>query len=82
MIAPIAANKAAFSTEVRLLLEIEGGSQSISAVGPDRFVLAEPRQLAECYAVLVISVNGEPRRTPIRVAASDAPAREFAYTVR
>jgi len=82
MIAPARGGNSAFSTEVGLSLELLHAQLPVSTVEPDRFVLAEPQQLGECDAVLVISVNGEPRRVPIRVLASEAPVREFAYSVR
>lgn len=82
MIAPSKPGNNVYSSEVRLTVELGEQTHSISAVGPDRFVLAEPQQLGACDAVLVISVNGEPRRVPIRVLASEAPVREFVYSVR
>jgi hypothetical protein len=82
MIAPASNSNSVFSAEVCLTLEVSGRDLPISTVEPDRFVLAQPQQLEACDAVLVISVNGEPRRTPIRLMASPVPTREFNYSVR
>lgn len=82
MIAAAPHGNAVFSAEICLSLELNESQLPISTVEPDRFVLAQPRQLDACDAVLVITVNGEPRRVPIRVVASDVPVREFAYALR
>ena len=82
MIASTSQGNAAFSSDVRLSVESGDFDHSLSTVEPDRFVLTEPQQLDACDAVLVVSVNGEPRRTPIRVTGSAEPVREYAYTVR
>jgi hypothetical protein len=82
MIARSASGNTVFSSEVRLELELGDEAHSVAAVGPDRFVLAQPQQLDDGDAVLVITVNGEPRRTLIRLIASPVPTREFAYSVR
>jgi hypothetical protein len=38
--------------------------------------------LIQLDAVLIVSVNGEPRRTKFRLAGSAAPVREHQYSVR
>ena len=81
MLATAARGNPVFSAEVCLMLEWNHSSLPLSTVEPDRFVLTEPQRLDGGNAVLVITVNGEPRRTPIRVVASTLPVREYAYTV-
>lgn len=82
MIAVAPHGNAFFSAEISLSLELSDHQISVSTVEPDRCVLAQPRRLDDCDAALVITVNSEPRRVPIRVIASDVPVREFAYAQR
>lgn len=82
MIASTPTGNSIFSTDVRLALELGPARHSVAAVGPERLTLTEPQQLNAGDAVLVISVNGEPRRTPIRLTGASEPTREYEYTVR
>ena len=82
MILPTNRGNAAFSADVCLTVELNDRDHAISTVEPTRLVLSEPQQLNACDAVLVISVNGEPRRTPIRLTGASEPTREYEYTVR
>ncbi len=72
-------DKTHFSSEVELTLDFQGQSLSVGAVGPDRFVLAKPQLLEVTEAVLVVTINGQPRRSPIRIEAKSEPVREYDY---
>ena len=80
MNATLASSKAIFSTEVRLALEVQGHSYPVSAVDSERFVLVQPRLLEACDAELIVTINGQPRRSPIRVDAQPEPTREYTYS--
>ena len=80
MSATLAPGKAIFSTEVRLALEVQGHSYLVSAVDSERFVLVQPQQMEACDAELIVTINGQPRRSAIRVAAQLEPTREYTYT--
>lgn len=73
-------DKTHFSSEVRLTLEFQGQTLSVCAVGPHRFVLRQPQLLEVTEAELVVTINGQPRRSPIRIEASSAAVREYQYT--
>lgn len=75
-------HKTIFSSEVRLALEVEGHSYPVSAVGSERFVLVQPRLLEACEAELIVTINGQPRRSAIRITAQSEPTREYAYSRR
>ncbi len=74
------ADKRHFSSEVELTLDFQGQSISVCAVGPDRFVLAKPQLLEVTEAELVVTINGQPRRSPIRIEAKSEAVREYDYT--
>lgn len=74
------ADKTHFSSEVRLTLEFDGQSLSVCAVGPERFVLRHAQLLEVTEAELVVTINGQPRRSLIRIEAKSEPAREYDYT--
>ena len=74
------ADKTHFSSEVRLTLEFDGQSLSVCAVGPHRFVLRHAQLLEVIEAELVVTINGQPRRSPIRIEAQSEAVREYQYT--
>lgn len=82
MSSTLTTSKANFSSEVRLALEVQGNWYPVSAVGSERFVLVHPLQLEACDAELIVTINGQPRRSAIRIAARHEPAREYAYSRR
>ena len=73
-------NKAHFSAEVELTLDYQNESLSVCAVGPSWFVLAKPQLLEVTEAELVVTINGQPRRSRIRIEAKSEAAREYDYT--
>ncbi len=80
-VASVAGNRH-FSSEVELTLDFQGQSLSVSAVGPAWFVLAKPHLLEVTEAELVVTINGQPRRSPIRIEAKSEASREYQYTRR
>ncbi len=72
-------DKTHFSSEVELL-DFQGQSISVCAVGPAWFVLAKPQLLEVTEAELVVTINGQPRRSPIRIEAQSEAVREYYYT--
>ena len=74
------AHKTHFSSEVELTLDFEGQSLSVCAVGPYRFVLRHAQLLEVSEAELVVTINGQPRRSRIRIQARSEAARESDYT--
>ncbi len=82
MSASLAPGKPIFSSEVRLALEVQGHSYPLSAVDSERFVLVQPQLLEACEAELIVTINGQPRRSAIRVAAQAEATREYTYTRR
>lgn len=80
MNASLAPSKAIFSSEVRLALEVQGHLYPVSAVDSEQFVLVQPHLLESCEAELIVTINGQPRRSMIRVAAQAEPTREYTYT--
>lgn len=82
MIVETNSDNTVFSSEVRLVLDLDGQTIPVATVGPERFVLVAPQQLHGTDACLVITIDGEPRRCPIRVETSRQPAREYRYTRR
>ena len=78
----LAPSKAVFSSEVRLALEVQGHSYPVSAVDSERFVLVQPQLLEDCDAELIVTINGQPRRSLVRVIAQQEPTREYAYARR
>ena len=74
------ADKTHFSSEVRLTLEFQDQTLSVCAVGPERFVLRHPQLLEVTEAELVVTINGQPRRSPIRIEAQTEAVREYCYT--
>ena len=75
-------DKTIFSSEVRLAVEVQGMSHPVSAVGPDRFVLVEALALEARDAELIVTINGQPRRSAIHITAQREPTREYAYSRR
>ena len=75
-------DKAIFSSEVQLAIEVQGMSHPVSAVGPDRFVLVDALALEACDAELIVTINCQPRRSAIHITAQPEPAREYAYSRR
>ena len=73
-------DKTHFSSEVELTLDFQGQSLSVCAVGPYRFVLAKPQLLEVTEAELVVTINGQPRRSLIRIQAQSEAVREYDYT--
>ena len=82
MSASLAPDKTIFSSEVRLAVEVHGVSYPVSAVGPDRFVLVHAMTLEASDAELVVTINCQPRRSPIRITTQQEPTREYAYSRR
>ncbi len=82
MSASLAPHKTIFSSEVRLALQVNGHSYPVSAVDSEQFVLVQPRLLEACDAELIVTINGQPQRSAIRVIAQSEPTREYAYSRR
>lgn len=78
----LAPDKAIFSSEVRLALEVRGHTYPVSAVDSERFVLVQPQLLEDCDAELIVTINGQPRRSPIGIIAQREPTREYSYSRR
>jgi hypothetical protein len=54
-----------YSSHVRLCLEFEGRSYSLSHIGPNFVRLREAAELPPGNAVVVMEVDGEVRRWPV-----------------
>lgn len=58
---------APFTTQVRLWLECEHGKISLSHVGSEFIIASEPQNVPECDATVVVSIDGEEHRRPVRM---------------
>jgi hypothetical protein len=55
----------AYSADVRLSLEVGDRVYNVGKVGPTRIVVRDPVESGPCAAVLVITVDGNTRRTNV-----------------
>lgn len=73
-------DKSIHSSDVRLAVEVQGHLYPVCAVGLDRFVLVNSVAFDSDTAELIITIDGQSRRSPIRITAQHEPVREYAYS--
>jgi hypothetical protein len=56
-----------YSPIVSMRLEANGQVRRIAKLGPDHFVPADPFEMPACTGVIIMTVDGNERRWPVRI---------------
>jgi hypothetical protein len=71
----------AFSTEVRLALEVDGVSFELADAGPDDAILRKPAKVRPGPASVIVTIDGRPTVRSVLVTGQGADGRFVYYDV-